>query len=168
MLFRTRQFHAVKATEKDIPAIRRIESMPENRDFVFQYSEKEHQAFMQTPGHVTLLFYMGEELLGYALITTDEKNRSLELRRIALSHTGLGYGRELMHGIQSWAFEELGIHRLWLDAFEDNRRAIHLYESMGYVYEGRLRATVHSDGVFRSQLVYSLLEDEYKTLKEIS
>ncbi len=167
MLFTTRRFKAVQAQENDIAAIREIESLPDNKNYIFQYSIEEHRQFIQTPGHVTLLFYLDEELLGYALITHDNRNRSLELRRIALTQIGQGYGRELMHGIQSWAFEDLHIHRLWLDAFEDNSRAIHLYESMGYIYEGTLRDTYLSDGEFRSQKVYSLLEEEYKTLKEL-
>ncbi|MDI9471609.1 MAG: GNAT family N-acetyltransferase [Tissierellia bacterium] len=167
MLFSTRRFQATLAKVDDIHHIRQIESLPDNCQFVFQYSVEEHRDFMRSPGHYTLLFYLKDELLGYALIAHDKKNHSLELRRIALAVSDMGYGRELMHGIHRWAFEELNVHRLWLDAFEDNHRAIHLYESMGYVYEGTLRDTVFSQTLYRSQKVYSLLEDEYRILKEL-
>lgn len=166
MPFSTNRFTAQVAREKDIQAIREIESLPQNRPFVFQYSHQEHLDFLQAKGHYTLLFYSKKDLIGYALLTHDEKNRSLELRRIALSALEKGYGSELILGIHEWGFEELSIHRLWLDVFENNARAIHLYEKLGYTYEGTLRDTYFNEGKFISQRVYSLLEEEYKAAKE--
>jgi RimJ/RimL family protein N-acetyltransferase len=52
----------------------------------------------------------------------------------------------------SKVFDELGAHRLWLDVFEHNARARHVYRSMGFAEEG-------VDG---SLVVMSMGEDEYR------
>ena len=59
------------------------------------------------------------------------------------------------------AFDELSAHRLWLDVFEHNARARHLYESLGFVQEGVLREAFYRDGKHYSLILMSLLDREY-------
>jgi RimJ/RimL family protein N-acetyltransferase len=75
---------------------------------------------------------------------------------------GLGLGRRILGEIQRIAFEELGAHRLFLDVFDDNARARHLYESMGFVIEGAMRDATSRDGAWHDLLLMSMLEDEYR------
>ena len=53
-----------------------------------------------------------------------------------------GYGREAIRLVKKLCFEELSLHRLWLDVFTTNVNAIRLYESEGFQYEGELRECV--------------------------
>ena len=59
------------------------------------------------------------------------------------------------------AFAEFGAHRLWLDVFEDNARARHLYKSLGFVYEGTLREAARRGTEFCSLHLMSMLDREY-------
>lgn len=62
-------------------------------------------------------------------------------------------------------FEILGFHRLWLDVYDDNERAIKLYESEGFVKEGILRDNIRTESGYRSQRIYSMLENEYTAFR---
>ena len=59
------------------------------------------------------------------------------------------------------AFRELGAHRLYLDVFDDNARARHLYESLGFQYEGVMREAAQRDGQWCNLRLMSMLEKEY-------
>lgn len=88
-------------------------------------------------------------------------NKALEFRRITINEKGLGFGREAIRLLKHLCFEKLGFHRLWLDVYDDNDRAIKLYESEGFIKEGTLRDNIKTKTGFRSQRIYSMLENEY-------
>ena len=48
-----------------------------------------------------------------------------------------------------YAFEKLGLHRLFLRAYADNGRAIRSYEKAGFTREAYLRDDVCVNGVYR-------------------
>jgi RimJ/RimL family protein N-acetyltransferase len=63
------------------------------------------------------------------------------------------------------AFRDLHAHRFWLDVKQLNTRALALYQSEGFVEEGRLRESVRvatgaGDG-YDSLVVMSMLDREY-------
>ncbi len=78
--------------------------------------------------------------------------RSVELKRIVISEPGQGLGRMVLREIMSKVFNELAAHRLWLDVFEHNARARHVYRSVGFAEEG----------VEGSLVVMSIGEDDYR------
>jgi RimJ/RimL family protein N-acetyltransferase len=66
--------------------------------------------------------------------------------------------------IEDYVFRTLKAHRLWLDVFETNTRAIHVYESLGFRREGILREAILRDGADHTQLLMSILDREYEAL----
>jgi len=89
-------------------------------------------------------------------------NRSVELMRMVISKPGQGLGRMVLEAIVSKVFDELAAHRLWLDVFEHNARARHVYRSVGFVEEGVLRECVKQPERYASLVVMSILEDDYR------
>jgi RimJ/RimL family protein N-acetyltransferase len=66
---------------------------------------------------------------------------------------GAGLGRELMECLVEWA-RQAGLRKLNLKVFADNTRAIRLYESLGFVEEGRLKGDVlRGDGTYGDTLI---------------
>ncbi|OYU37646.1 MAG: hypothetical protein CFE33_19710 [Pseudorhodobacter sp. PARRP1] len=57
----------------------------------------------------------------------------------AVVSTKPGQGRALVRAVQAQVFTVLGGHRLGLDTTYDNARALHLFESTGFVREGVMR-----------------------------
>lgn len=63
------------------------------------------------------------------------------------------------------AFEDLHAHRLFLDVFEGNVRARHLYEDLGFVYEGKMRDAARRNDAWCNLCLMSMLESEYRSGK---
>lgn len=75
---------------------------------------------------------------------------------------GKGYGTDAMRIILRYAFTELNLHRVSLDVFEYNPRAIHSYEKAGFVVEGRARQYLNREGR-RWDLIYmGILRSEWE------
>ena len=74
---------------------------------------------------------------------------------------GKGYGTDAMRVILRFAFTELNLHRVSLDVFDYNPRAIRSYEKVGFVYEGRMRKYLQKDGGRYDLLFMGILRDEW-------
>lgn len=59
---------------------------------------------------------------------------------------GKGYGTDAMQIMLRYAFTELNLHRVSLDTFEYNPRAIRSYEKVGFKQEGRARQFMLREG----------------------
>jgi RimJ/RimL family protein N-acetyltransferase len=74
------------------------------------------------------------------------------------AYTAKGVGTQLFIELERWALER-EVHRLELTVMVDNRRAIALYQKMGFEIEGRKRHALRVDGVFVDEyLMARLLE----------
>ena len=43
-----------------------------------------------------------------------------------------GIGQAVMAATETWCREHFAVSRIWLDVFEDNARARHVYRKLGY------------------------------------
>jgi RimJ/RimL family protein N-acetyltransferase len=74
---------------------------------------------------------------------------------------GRGYGPDAARLILQHGFEELGLHRIGLEVYSLNPRAIRAYEKAGFVREGTLRESYFRHGQFHDTIVMSILESEW-------
>jgi RimJ/RimL family protein N-acetyltransferase len=151
------------ANSSDIPAIVALERKPMAREFVGQWSEERHRA---TLAGGDARYYVSEtdrgEVEAYAVLRgIEEASHSIELKRIVVAVPERGLGRRILRELTRIAFRELGAHRLFLDVYEDNARARHLYESLGFHYEGVMREAAQRDGAWCNLHLMSILEAEY-------
>lgn len=166
-MIETDRMYLTEAGEEDIPAIIELESHKDNRNYLWIGTETEHQAEIADPNHLLLIFKTKDEpacrqAAGYALVRLDRKSELFELRRIAISKKGVGYGREAMEALIWYAFEHCGANRFWLDVYPDNEIGIHLYEKLGMHRDGILRQNYKAERGYLDQIIYSMLRDEYQ------
>jgi diamine N-acetyltransferase len=152
------------ATLDDIPAILTLERTPIAREFVGQWSEDRHRA---TLAGGDARYFVSEtdwsEVQAYAILRgITEHSRAIELKRIVVAVPERGLGRSMLKELMRIAFRELGAHRLFLDVYEDNARARHLYESLGFQYEGLMREAARREDHWCNLCLMSILESEYK------
>ena len=76
-----------------------------------------------------------------------------------------GFGREALDWAVDWAFRQAGMHSVALNTVEYNRRARHLYESVGFALEGRHRQGHYFDRQWWDIVLYSMLEHEWEALR---
>jgi len=153
---------ALPTTINDIPWVRAAESHPENRNYVYQWSEQQLQDSLSDPNFAHYVVYDQQQPIGYVILEgVRDPSHNLNLRRIVVTAKNHGYGTQILHLIQKIAFESLSAHRLWLDVFCDNNKAYALYKKVGFREEGLLRESYLRDGQYASQYIMALLAHEY-------
>jgi diamine N-acetyltransferase len=147
--------------EDDLDYVVAAESDPDNAPFLAPSARDEHMRFMGDPLQRHLIADADGRAVGFALLRLHPEDRAVELRRIAVTEKGRGYGRATLELTIRVAFEEHDAHRLWLDVKPHNDRARSLYRSAGFVEEGLLRDALFDRGRFESLVIMSMLRHEW-------
>ncbi|MFH9436067.1 GNAT family N-acetyltransferase [Streptomyces rochei] len=104
----------------------------------------------------------GEVLGEVVLHAWVPEERSCTFRTlIGARGRGRGIGTEATRLIVGYAFEELGLHRVQLDAYAFNDRALRVYEKVGFVREGVRREVERRDGVWVDEVLMAVLDHEW-------
>ena len=151
------------AVPADIPQIAALERSPVASEFVGQWSEERHHA---TLASADARYFVADgpdgSLSAFAILRgLQETSGSIELKRIVIAMPGRGLGRRILLELLDIAFQQFGAHRLFLDVFEDNPRALYVYRSLGFVHEGTMREAARRGSTFASLHLMSLLDREY-------
>jgi RimJ/RimL family protein N-acetyltransferase len=77
-----------------------------------------------------------------------------------------GFGTDAILALLRFAFDEINLHRVWLEVHADNARAQACYRKCGFVEEGRKRHDRYRGGVYVDTIVMGVLEDEYRALQQ--
>lgn len=161
-MIKTSTLYMTETKEEELCRLMEIESHPENRPELFVSSREEHQFHLENENYILFSIYSKqEEMVGYAMVQLDFHSKTFLLRRIAFMEKGKGYGRSALGALIKYCFEELDFNRFYLDVYPHNKRAIHLYEDLGLIWEGTLRQNYFYQGVFLDQRLYSMLKSEY-------
>ena len=67
-------------------------------------------------------------------------------------HQSKGYGIEAVELLCDFGFEDLNLHRIYLQVFADNARAIEAYKKCGFSHEGTQQEAVFVDGQWKDVL----------------
>lgn len=81
---------------------------------------------------------------------------------ILRDYQGQGYGSEAVKWCLEWGFRHAGLHKIATSVYQYNVPSTKLCTKVGFKLDGRLRDEVWYDGQFWDDLVYSMLEDEWK------
>ena len=106
------------------------------------------------------------ELVGeVVLYEWDAHARSCTFRTlIGPRGRGRGLGTEATRLIVGYGFEHLGLHRIELEAYGHNARALRVYEKVGFVVEGVRREADLRDGEWVDWVVMGLLDRDWAAL----
>ena len=75
--------------------------------------------------------------------------------------TSKGYGSDALAALLDFAFGELRLVRVWLDVFDFNPRARHVYERLGFVHEATFRHGVFRGGRYADVQRLGILREEW-------
>jgi RimJ/RimL family protein N-acetyltransferase len=73
-----------------------------------------------------------------------------------------GLGKDALRTLVRYGFDYLNFHRVYLRVFAENARAVHAYEQVGFVHEGRFRQNEWRHGQWQDTLYMSILRDEWQ------
>ena len=75
--------------------------------------------------------------------------------------TSQGYGSDALSVLLDFGFGELRLVRLWLDVYDFNERARHVYERLGFVHEATFRHGLFHTGRFVDVHRLGILREEW-------
>ncbi len=153
-----------KMETSDLLRIHPYEIEASLKGFVVCQSIESHTQSMRDSDilYVIIEDELRSEIIGYTVLAgIMNPHRSIELRRLVIFETNMGYGRRTMHLLSAFVFSKLNAHRLWLDVRSHNEGAYHLYKSVGYRDEGILRESFYWNEQFIDIRVLSLLKKEF-------
>ena len=93
----------------------------------------------------------------------DWKNRKAEASIYIgeEAHRHHGHGGDALRLLMRYGFEELGLHRAFVEVFEFNTESIKLFESAGFHREGVFRERLWRNGQWHNSILFSILQNEY-------
>lgn len=175
-LFRGRVVRLAAMTEGDLPTLaawqqdagflRLLDAKPAHPRTQAQLAEwlqqeqksSENFLFAIRPLH-------GDELLGFVTvgeILWSHRSAWLTIAIGAPSNRGRGYGSDALRLALRFAFQELNLRRVQLTVFAYNRRAIDVYERLGFQQEGIFREALERDGRTHDMYLYGMLRREWE------
>lgn len=110
-----------------------------------------------------------QKVIGFIVLGPLEWNHGNSWVGIGIGepdYWGKGYGTEAMQLALRYAFTELNLHRVSLDVFGYNRRAIRSYEKAGFVLEGVQRKIVQREGQRWDVHFMGVLQEDWLARKE--
>jgi len=93
------------------------------------------------------------------------KNRSARISRVLVGNTGeyrKGICQQMTKAVLKIGFEELGLHRISLGVYENNKAALNCYLKSGFSIEGVSRDILWVKDSFLSMIEMGILESEWK------
>jgi RimJ/RimL family protein N-acetyltransferase len=79
---------------------------------------------------------------------------------------GKGYGTIANHLVVKYAFQNMGLNRLWLMVLEDNLPSLKHLEKCGFVVEGRFRKHAFKNGQFKDVILLGICASDLPSLSE--
>lgn len=119
--------------------------------------------------HFTIRMRADDRLIGFARIQWIEWTHGNGWVKMGIgspSDRGQGYGSEALRLLLRYAFAELNLHRVSLDTFEYNPRAIRSYEKAGFKIEGRVRQLLNRDGRRWDVIYMGILREEWEKIRD--
>lgn len=98
-----------------------------------------------------------------AFMNLDERNRNAEIALVIgdKNYWSQGVGTQALKSLLEMGFNGLNLHKLYLHVFEFNKRAIGLYEKLGFKLEGTLRDMHFHEGKYEAVYHYGILRSDW-------
>jgi RimJ/RimL family protein N-acetyltransferase len=134
----------------------------------FPVSESDHEVWIEKMmlKHSDLVIFVVEEKKEKKAIGTCQlfninwvhRNAELQIRIGDTEYLGKGYGSEAVSMLAQFGFNDLNLHRIYLQVFASNQRAINAYNKCGFKQEGIARESAFIDGSWEDIITMGILE----------
>lgn len=99
--------------------------------------------------------------IGFREVNTPAQSATLFIVIGNKKYWGHGYGPDALKTFLHFLFDQWNFHRLTLDTWDGNLRAIKAYEKLGFTLEGRLREARFVQGHYHDALIFGMLRSEF-------
>ncbi len=164
----------LRAIERgDLPVFVRWFNDPEVRQYLLMYmpmslAEEEKWFERQLEDQNNRVFAIettdGVHIGNCGLHDFDWKNSKAELGIVIgeKEYWSKGYGSDAVRTLVGFAFGEMNLHRVQLEVYDFNPRALHCYEKCGFQVEGRQREALFRNGSYHDILIMGILREDFE------
>jgi len=86
---------------------------------------------------------------------------------IGIGYRGCGLGTKFTKETLNIAFNKLGMQKVWLEVFTDNKMAIHVYEKCGFKIEGTMKNQYWKNGSYKDTYRMGAFRPRSVTVREV-
>lgn len=109
-----------------------------------------------------LIYEQGEKAQGFVNITRTRSPEVADWGFYLAPSAPKGSGRELGKQALTYAFSDMGLHKVCGQALGFNERSIAFHKNMGFIEEGRLREQHFDGNQFHDVVCFGLLRHEWQ------
>ncbi len=131
-------------------------------------SEKEWLKENQNKYNFAIVLKESDKLIGnISLIEVDliHRNAVLGIFIGDDSNRGKGYGKEAIKLLLEYGFNNLNLNNIMLSVYSFNKRAIKVYESLGFKKFGTRHKSHYFKGKFYDEIQMEILKEEYSEIE---
>ena len=159
-----------KLEEKDAPFM--LEWMHDctiNCNFQYPFAEMTIEkvkdfiknSFNEENKHFAIVDEKDEYLGTISLKNISQKNKNAEYAIVTRKEAhGTGAAMQATQELLCYAFQELGLHKVYLNVLEDNIRARKFYEKCGFVQEGIAKDAIMAADGYQSLVWYGIIHPD--------
>ncbi|MFI6506468.1 GNAT family N-acetyltransferase [Streptosporangium sp. NPDC050855] len=103
--------------------------------------------------------YVGEIVLNE--LDADNLSCNLRIALVGPRAYGRGYGTEAIRLTLDHVFRTTALHRVGLEVYAFNERAVHVYRKLGFVQEGVCRDALFMGGEWYDSVIMSILASDW-------
>lgn len=100
--------------------------------------------------------------IGFHKISTSDKNATFGIVIGDKRYWNQGHGTDAMKAFVNYGFQKLKLHRIDLEVYENNPRAIAVYKNLGFKKEGIKRERLLRKRKFYDSIIMGILENEWR------
>lgn len=123
----------------ELVAIGEMERDPQTARYILPTTLAQHRRNLARKDTVYLSIYHRGEHAGFMVLVLEADGSSVEFRRIVVADKESGIGQQAIAAMEDYCRDTLGRGRVWLDVFDFNPRAMHVYRKLGYRFLGEER-----------------------------
>ncbi len=148
-----------------------------NANIMSYWFEEPYEAFVELQdlydkhihdqGERRFIVHKNTEMLGLVeLVEIDYIHRRAEFQIIIdPRHQGHGYAKVATHLAMDYAFSILNLYKLYLIVDKNNEKAIHIYQKLGFQFEGELIDEFFVDGEYHNAIRMCMFQPQYLQMK---
>jgi len=161
----------VPLKEDYLEFLRKVRNLPEINKYLFtdvHISKKAQEKwyknrYLKDKSYLIFIALDKNIPIGYGQIThLDFINLSCEVGFCVFPiFQGKGYGKTLVKKMVNYTIKKLKMHRIYLEVFTVNKKAIKLYEKCGFKKEGILRDKIFKHKNFHDVVIMSIIAKRF-------
>ena len=121
-----------RSRRDELPLFCQLDQQLDVADYIVESSHQDHLNSFDDPQTVYLTIVRNRRPAGYFVICLEDMEQRVEFKRVVVDEKHRGIGQNAILQMEEFCKSELGVSRIWLDVFDFNQRAQHIYTKLNY------------------------------------